>query len=119
MKFVDPNTRNRKSEGPPDFLQAAPASIACAAFSTESRMKFLDLNTPNRKSGGSRARLTLGLILAPLLGAALLASGQVPGKDQSNTPSGTPGKVPSPPVPAEMTTSPAQLLPGQERALRS
>jgi N-acetylmuramoyl-L-alanine amidase len=54
-----------------------------------------------------RCRLALGLILAPLLGAALLASGPVSAKAQSTTPSSTPGKVPAPPVPAEMTTSPA------------
>ena len=49
--------------------------------------------------------LTLGLILAPLLAGALHANAQ------SNTPPSTPGKVPSPPVPTEMTTSPAATPP--------
>jgi N-acetylmuramoyl-L-alanine amidase len=97
-----------------DFLHAAPASIACAAFSKESRMKFLDLNTPNRKSGRWRARLTLGLILA-VLASGLRSSAQLPANSQSNPPSSTPGKVPPPPVPAEMTT-PSAATPSRAAA---
>jgi hypothetical protein len=35
----------------PDFLYAAPARSAYAAFFTESRMRLVDSNKPNRKSG--------------------------------------------------------------------
>jgi hypothetical protein len=36
---------------PPNFLFAAPRTIACAAFSKESRMKFVDPTRPYRKFG--------------------------------------------------------------------
>jgi hypothetical protein len=36
----------------PDFLCAAPSTVACAAFFEESRMKFVDPNDAYRKSGG-------------------------------------------------------------------
>jgi hypothetical protein len=45
--------RGTKKTGDPDFLYAAPAMFACAAFCKESRMKFLDSTKPHRKSGRS------------------------------------------------------------------
>jgi hypothetical protein len=41
-----------KKTGYPDFLHEAPNTIACAAFSKESRMKFANANKLDRKSGG-------------------------------------------------------------------
>ena len=39
--------------GDSDFLYAAPTTIACAAFSEESRMKFANAIKLRRKSGGT------------------------------------------------------------------
>jgi hypothetical protein len=41
MKLVAPSTFHRKIRGYADFLYAAPASTACAAFIKESRMKLV------------------------------------------------------------------------------
>ena len=37
----------------PDFLYLAPSTVACAAFSEESRMRLANANKVHRKSGGS------------------------------------------------------------------
>jgi hypothetical protein len=44
----------------PDFLYAALAVVAYAAFFKESRTKFAGPNRPNRKSGGMGHPLVLG-----------------------------------------------------------
>jgi hypothetical protein len=48
--------RGTKKKGDPDFLYAAPAMFACAAFCKESRMKFLDSPSPTGNPGEAHNR---------------------------------------------------------------
>ena len=48
MKFASANNLHRKYRKP-DFLHAASARFACAAFCKESRMKFASANNLHRK----------------------------------------------------------------------